>query len=148
MLPGVVVTGRSTKASNRHDPVCPIARTPSKLKGTFGPSRSEYIRPDPTSISWRPPRTLTATPGSLNDLELPKPLMQIQLVFLGDGLRAADATVLERAVQLGPQSQTRAQVNVRMQQVSLQEVSVRTRHAYPKVLVAKPLVRLARLPAE
>src|SRR5258706_10843190 len=59
----------------------------------------------------------------------PQALMQIQLVFFGDGLRATDATVLERAVQLGPQSQTRAQVNVRMQQVSLQEVSVRTWHA-------------------
>src|SRR4029077_15350630 len=85
---------------------------------------------------------------SMNDLELHKPLMQIQLVFIDDRLRATDATILERAVQLGPQSQTRAHVNVRMQQVSLQELSVRTRHAQAKVLVAKPLVRLARFPAE
>jgi len=35
----------------------------------------------------------------------------IQLVFIDDRLRATDATILERAVQLGPQSQTRAHVN-------------------------------------
>src|SRR6266849_2919425 len=49
-------TGRAAQPSSRQRPACAITRTPSKLRGTFGPSRSAYMRPDPSAISWRPAR--------------------------------------------------------------------------------------------
>jgi len=84
--PGVVVTGRATQASKRHAPFVRLRARRRSLRG-----RSD-LRVVHTSV--RTDFDLLASYSqahgylrSLNDLELHKPLMQIQLVFIDDRLR-------------------------------------------------------------
>src|SRR5713226_5016323 len=63
--PGLSLSGRMANPSTCHEFILVLTRKPSKLKRTFGPSRTSTNLPEPYSNSCRPTRNWTEFGPSL-----------------------------------------------------------------------------------
>jgi len=110
--PGVVSTGRAAQPSSCQGPACAITRTPSKLRGTFGPSRSAYKRPEPSADLLAADADDGGGRPCYADCHVNEGLVQIELVLVDHRPRSADATVLEARVEFGPDAHARSDVHI------------------------------------
>src|SRR2546427_5564625 len=120
------------KPSICQDPMPVFTLNPSKLKRTFGPSRTSIRRPEPYSISCLPALNLIQFRSS------PVPTfeecgLEIQFLFV-DRPRAADTVRIQPAFQLHERANVLAVVNVKIKHVPLVEIAVHERLLAPVVV--------------